>query len=252
MSKKHAFIPDTQVKPGCPTDHIAAAGNYIADKKPDTIVMIGDWFDMPSLSSYDKAGSEGWEDKDVKEDFEVGCDAMADFLRPINAKRNYKPRMVFTMGNHENRVARARQDPENRKFKGFLSDSNFRLKEFGWKVYPFLERVVIDGIMYSHYFTGGVMDRPLGGMIETKLKNLGGSFSMGHQQNYQVGAIYSGMGERRRGLVCGSFYQHDEDYISKQGNQRCWRGMIMKNEVHKGDYDLLEVSIDYLLRNWAA
>lgn len=41
MSKTHAFIPDTQVKPGCATDHLPAAGNYIADKEPEVIVMIG-------------------------------------------------------------------------------------------------------------------------------------------------------------------------------------------------------------------
>lgn len=250
MKKKHAFIPDTQVKPGVPTNHLTAAGNYIADKQPDTIVMIGDWFDMPSLSSYDKPGEKGWEDKDVKDDFDCGIEAMADFLRPIKAKRNYKPRMVFTMGNHEDRVRRARNDPHNRKFRKFLSDDQFRLKEFGWKVVPYLDRINIDGILYSHYFTGGIMDRPLNGQAETRLKNLCHSFSMGHQQIYQVGVWYTGAGERIRGLVCGSFYQHDEDYVSKQGNDRCWRGMVFKNEVYKGDYDLMELSIEYLLENW--
>tara|TARA_R110000803_G_scaffold60838_3_gene120356 strand:- start:5066 stop:5815 length:750 start_codon:yes stop_codon:yes gene_type:complete len=248
---KHAFIPDTQIHEGTNTDHIVAAGNYLAAKQPDKIIMIGDWWDMPSLSSYDKAGSEGWEGKDTKQDFDSGVQAMADFLRPIKKVRSYKPKMYFCMGNHENRVARARQDPDNRKFKSFLSDSNFRLKEFGWKVIPFLQPVVLDGIAYAHYFTSGVMDRALGGQAQTKLKNLNMSFSMGHQQDYQIGTIYNALGERLRGLVCGSFYSHDEDYISSQGNKRAWRGMIMKHEVKHGDYDLMEVSLDYLVKNWS-
>ena len=250
MKKKHAFIPDTQVTPDSPTEYLIAAGNYLADKKPDKIIMIGDWWDMPSLSSFDKKGQDGWEGKDVLSDFEAGCDAMSDFLRPIKAKRSYKPKMIFTMGNHENRVARARQDPDNRKFSGFLSDNQFRLKEFGWKVIPFLQPHVEDGVAYCHYFTGGLMDRSLGGTAQTKLKNLNMSFSMGHQQDYQVGTLYNATGCRLRGLVCGSFYQHDEDYISRQGNLRAWRGMIMKHEVHKGDYDLMEVSLGYLLDKW--
>lgn len=250
MKKKHAFIPDTQVKPGVATNHLQAAGNYIAEKRPDVIVCIGDWFDMPSLNSYDKPGQDGWEELDVKDDFEAGLDAMHLFLDPIKRAKGYKPRMVFTMGNHEDRVRRARQDPNNRKFKRFLSDDQFRLKEFGWKVVPFLDRIDIDGILYSHYFTGGLYDRPLNGQAETRLKNLCHSFSMGHQQTYQVGVWYTGAGERIRGLVAGCFYQHDEHYVSIQANNRCWRGMILKNEVHKGDYDLLEVSINYLTDNW--
>ena len=31
------IIPDTQVKPGVPLNHLEAAGNYIADKKPDVV-----------------------------------------------------------------------------------------------------------------------------------------------------------------------------------------------------------------------
>ena len=207
---------------------------------------------MPSLSMYDRAGQQGWEDKDVKEDFEAGCDAMSDFLKPIKRKRNYKPKLVFTMGNHENRVKRAREAPKNRRFKGYLGDDQFRLKDFGFKVVPFLKKINIDGILYSHYFTGGVMDRPLGGQAETRLKSLCHSFSMGHQQLYQVGVWYTGAGERIRGLVCGTFYQHDEEYLSPQANARTWRGILMKHEVHKGDYNLMEVSMDYLLENYAS
>ncbi len=46
----HAFIPDTQVKPGVPTDHIGWAGEEIAARKPDVIVQIGDWAEDKKLS----------------------------------------------------------------------------------------------------------------------------------------------------------------------------------------------------------
>ena len=48
------MIPDTQVKPGVNTDHLEWAGHYAVKMKPDVIVHIGDHWDMPSLSSYDK------------------------------------------------------------------------------------------------------------------------------------------------------------------------------------------------------
>jgi hypothetical protein len=52
-----------------------------------------------------------------------------------------------------------------------------------------------------------------------------------------------------RGLIVGSFYQHDEEYKGYQGNNH-WRGCIMKHEVKDGNYCLLELSLNYLLRGW--
>ncbi len=48
----HLIIPDCQVKPGHDYNYLKAIGNYIVKKRPDVIVNIGDFADMPSLSSY--------------------------------------------------------------------------------------------------------------------------------------------------------------------------------------------------------
>ena len=53
---KHTMIPDTQIFPKSKTEHIVAAAKYIRRHKPDRIIIIGDWWDMPSLSSYDTPG----------------------------------------------------------------------------------------------------------------------------------------------------------------------------------------------------
>ena len=34
---KHLIIPDTQVKPGTPINHLGWAGQYAVDKKPDDV-----------------------------------------------------------------------------------------------------------------------------------------------------------------------------------------------------------------------
>ena len=49
----HLVIPDVQVKPGHDYSFLKAIGNYIVKKRPDVIINIGDFADMPSLSSYD-------------------------------------------------------------------------------------------------------------------------------------------------------------------------------------------------------
>ena len=69
-SIKIAVIPDTQVKKGVPIDHLLYAGKYIAEKKPDVIVHIGDHWDMPSLSSYDK-GKKSFEGRRYKDDISL-------------------------------------------------------------------------------------------------------------------------------------------------------------------------------------
>ena len=251
---KHVFIPDTQVRPGDNINHIIAAGKYIKDKQPDKIMVIGDWWDMPSLSSYDKPGSFGWEDKDVSEDFDAGNEAWYYFVSALVSK-NYQPQIHFFMGNHEDRIKRARLDPMNRRFKSFLSEKQLLINDkkfYPVKVHPYLKIAMIDGIMYSHYFVNpqSLLTNPIGGTIENKLKALGHSFSMGHQQTKQTGSIYTAMGERRNGLVCGRFYQEDHEYLGPQKNDQSWSGIFMKHEVKKGEYDLMEVSMDYLLKEW--
>ena len=76
---KHIMIPDTQIFPSSKTEHIVAAARYIKKHKPDKIIIIGDWWDMPSLSSYDTAGDKGWEHKDVKADIDIGWKMMKKF-----------------------------------------------------------------------------------------------------------------------------------------------------------------------------
>src|SRR5690606_5376795 len=80
-------------------------GNYIAAKKPDVIVMIGDWYDMQSLSSYDK-GMLSAEGRRVKADIDAGDAALEILESYIKSGKGYKPRKVVTLGNHEDRINR--------------------------------------------------------------------------------------------------------------------------------------------------
>lgn len=256
---KHLFIPDTQVKPGVNTDHIEALGHYIVEKQPDVIVHIGDHWDMPSLSSYDRAGSKKMEGQRYLEDIEAGNDAMDRLMRPIqrfnrqqtaNKKKQYKPRYEFFMGNHEYRINRATENEA--KLDGLLTLDAFNLREHGWTINDFLEIKNIDGINYAHYFVNpsGLTGFPIGGTATNKLKQLGCSFSMGHQQQLQYDVKYNIEGRAIHGLVCGSFYSHDEDYLGPQKNKEHWRGIVMKHEVHNGEYDPMFVSLNYLLRRY--
>jgi hypothetical protein len=256
--KSHLFIPDTQVKAGNPVDHIRALGKYAVNRKPDVIIMIGDWWDMPSLSTYEDKGSKYFHGQSYRADVDAGNVAMDLFMAPIlreikrlrkNKKKQWNPEFHFFMGNHENRILRAvKSDPV---LEGTIGLNDLNLEH--WQVYDYLEIADIDGILYSHYFVNpdSMMGNPVSGTIENKLKLLGQSFSMGHQQKRQYGTRFTAMGRELHGLVCGTFYMHDEDYLGPQKNRQHWRGVVIKHEVKDGEYDPMFVSLNYLLNNWA-
>lgn len=256
---KHLFIPDPQVKDGVPLHHLEALGNYIVEKQPEVIICAGDFADMPSLSSYD-VGKKSFEGRSYTKDVEAARHAQEILLRPlrelqmrqtINKKKLYKPRMVMNLGNHDQgRIERAIEN--DRKLDGLISVADLGYEEYGWTINPFMEIITIDGIRYSHYFVNphSLIKNCIGGNIETKLKNLGWSFSMGHQQTLQYGIQYLADGTRRQGLVAGAFYLHDEGYMNAQGNKSHWRGVIMKHQVVDGSYDPCFISMDYLLEKY--
>jgi hypothetical protein len=250
MSKKHLIIPDCQVRPGDDVKFLEAIGNYIVEKQPDVVINIGDFADMPSLSSYD-VGRKSFEGRRYIKDIDSVIVAQEALLSPlqryqerqyINHKKRYNPELILTMGNHENRINRAVDlDP---KLEGVLSTDHLRYSQFGWKVYPFLEVVVIDGVAYSHYFTSGVMGRPAtSAAAQLNKKHM--SCVAGHQQGLQIATGHRADGAQLTSVIAGSCYEHNEDYLGPQGNKH-WRGILVLHEVNDGSFDLMPVSLKYL------
>lgn len=243
----HVFIPDTQVKPGVPNDHIVWLGKWLKerwDQKPLVLVHAGDHWDMPSLSSYDKKGGKKMEGRRVWDDILAGNHA----FELLEAEIGEQPlwRKVLLRGNHEHRITKAIEGDV--QLEGLLSLD--QLKAPGWEVHPFLEVVDIDGVRYSHYFYNPMSGRPYSGdNLHLRLKTIGHTFVMGHQQTKLVTERYLSDGTRQRGVVAGAFYQHDEDYKGPQGNAH-WRGVLIFNNVHEGSFDVNEVEINYLCRRY--
>ena len=247
MSRTHIFIPDTQVKPGVDMTYLSAIGEYIAFKKPDVIVHIGDHADMPSLSSYDK-GKAAAEGRRYHKDIDAAIEGMDLLVSPIKSAiqkdKKWKPRMVFTEGNHEFRISRLSED--NPLLHGKVSLADLQYQKFGWEVHDFLKPVEIDGIMYCHFFANPFSGKPYGGSAANILSKVGKSFSQGHKQTFDVTQRYLPTGERQIGLVAGAAYPWDESYKGYQGNKH-FRGLVVKHRVENGSYDLMQVSLDYLI-----
>jgi hypothetical protein len=248
----HMFLPDVQAKPDLDFSYLRAIGNYIVAKKPDVIICIGDFADMESLSSYDR-GMKSFEGRSYQKDIWAAREAMDALLEPLfteqarlikNKEKRYKPRMVMTLGNHENRINRVLN--EDRKLEGLISTDDLPYQD--WTVYPFLEVVIIDGIAYSHYFTSGVMGRAIT-TANAILNKKHMSCIAGHQQGRQIAYARRADGKEMTSIICGSCYEHDEDYLGHQGNQH-FRGFYMLHNVDDGSFDECAIPLHYVKEHY--
>lgn len=234
------LLPDTQVAADTPLDHFLWAGRYAADKQVDAVVHIGDFGDFRSVSTYNTPLSR--EGLRLCDDIRACDKALAYFDAGL---AGYNPLKILTLGNHEDRLARyINEHPE---LDGTLHLPNF--EGHGWRTYPFLQPVTINGVHFAHYFTrsakGWASKNPHAN-ASTMTRREMVSCVAGHTPGLDP-YIHPAGGRKGliRGLIAGSFYQHDETWMGPQGNNY-WRGVVMLNEVRDGFYSLMEVTMDYL------
>ena len=248
------IIPDCQVKEGVDLSHLSWAGQAIIDYRPDVVVNIGDFADMPSLSTHDIKGSKYFEGLRYKTDIDVAKKGMEMLLAPLkelqskqkrNKEKQYRPRMVMLLGNHENRINRAVNN--NPTLEGLISTKDL-CYEKDWEVFEFLHPVFINGVGFNHYWPVGVMGRPASSAV-TIVNKLHMSCVAGHQQGKQVSYGRRADGKPICAIIAGSYYLHDESYMDQLSN-RHWRGLVILNEVEDGHFDEMFLSIEYLRRKY--
>ena len=251
---KHLVIPDCQVKPKVDLSYLHSIGKYIVAKQPDVIICIGDFADMPSLSSYD-TNKKSFEGRTYKADIKAVHQGMELLLGPLweyqdwqrtQKKKMYRPRMILTLGNHEDRIDRAVNT--DRKLEDLISVEDLNYEQYVWEVYPFLDVVVVDGVAYSHYFASGVMGRPVTSAQALINKKHMSCFA-GHQQGRQIAYASKASGDEITCIIAGSCYLHNEDYLSSQGNNH-WRGIYVLHDVNNGSFDEMAVSLKYLTKEY--
>lgn len=256
----HVFIPDTQVKEGVPTANLEWIGRYIVDhfagRKNVKVVHAGDHADMPSLSGYDE-GKKAMEGRRYMADvvsankgWEILNAPLVAHNKGRRSSSQWWPERHITLGNHEDRITRATED--NPKLDGLLSLDSLDYARSGWKVHGFKEVLVLDGVHYSHFFYNPMTGKPYGGEAHNRLKTIGHSFTMGHQQTLgtAVRFVNTKHGYRsQHALIAGSAYLHDERYLGPQGNAH-WRGIVVCHGVQHGSYAPCVVPLDYLCRRY--
>lgn len=253
---RHIAIPDPQIKHGSNTAHIDYAAEAIVEYLPDVVVVLGDWWDLSSLSQHEGVGSIHMEGTRLNDDINAGNEAFERFNARIekevqrrirNCKKRWNPRREFLLGNHENRLKRFIDSTP--QFDGVLSMD--MLKTPGFTRNEFLKIVEIDGIKYCHYFPNPYTGKAISGTIVNRLNHIGSSFVQGHQQGFLY-ASKQFPDHVKHGLVCGRFYLEHEHYRATDVQNAEWSGIVVLNEVKNGSFDLMPLSMNYLRRKYGS
>ena len=246
---KHILIFDAHIHKDTPFSRFHALSRLITKEMPDTIVFGGDWWDLPSLSWFDK-GKPHFQATSYKEDIRRGRVAMDITLDGINRRKQTRCHRLFLIGNHEYRIQRAidsQGSPVN--LRGLLSFNHLLLDKHHMQVVPYkgIEPgyISVDGILYSHFFK----DRNSLHLANTLLLDNHQSSVQGHTHQLDYKVVGTPQGRSLHGLVCGCFTDEQPSY-SGQTSGRWSPGVAILHDVQDGSYDLEWVSLDRLMSNY--
>jgi hypothetical protein len=248
----HICIPDPHAVTGTDNRRAEWIGKLIKDVKPDVVVNIGDMFDMPSLSSYDK-GKGSFANRRYKLDIDAGLDFDDKLWYATKKAKKKKPRRVFLEGNHEHRLKRMLE--YETILEGTVGFKDFRLDDNYTDVVEYKGAspgiISIDGINYAHFFISGVMGRAIGGENHAKslLLKQHVSSTCGHSHLSDYAMATTGHGKKIMGLVAGVGHNHFEDFAGA-ANSLWWSGVIIKRAVEDGVYEPQWVSLKTLEKEY--
>jgi hypothetical protein len=259
---KLLVIPDAHAHPEYDNDRFTWLGRFVMDTRPDVIVCLGDWADMPSLSSYDK-GTRGFEGRRYRKDIDAAVDAQAKFFAPMVAhnkrkaelkEKQYRPRMVMTLGNHEDRINRVTNaSPE---LHGAIGIEDLKFAEFGWEVYPYQIPFHYLGISFCHAFATGISGRPISGVNHARalITKLHSSAVVGHSHlvDWAEGARVDGT--KIFGLVAGCYSHPDQvEGWNLATEHLWWRGVVEIRDLDgEGYYDSIQhITMRKIKRDYA-
>lgn len=149
MGMTKLIVPDAHVYPGDDMRRFHALAKFIGKRRPEVIIVGGDFWDMQSFCAYNSALED--EGARYSEDFLCGHTAL-DIMEQCIGKKSRIKRYILE-GNHEWRVSRYLH--KHPKMIGTISEEGFARP--GWTRVPYEGkhpgRLVIDDIVFRHYFT---------------------------------------------------------------------------------------------------
>lgn len=256
MGKDILVVPDPHAHPEFGNDRADWLGKFILDRKPDFVVNMGDTFDMPSLSSYDK-GKASFHGNSYEEDVKAGLDFLDRMWYPIKKAKRKKPHSVFLVGNHEARLTKVLEyDPQLSGDRFGVSFNNYQLKDYHNEVVYYDGQTPgiysIEGVSFAHYLISGIMGRPISGEhhAASLIAKTHSSCVVAHSHTVDWAVRSTVTGKTIMGLVSGVFQDYDAKWAGSC-NDLWWPGLVYLRGVEDGSYDPEFISLGALRREYS-
>lgn len=234
-------IPDSHAHPLHHNRRYEWLGRMARSIEPDIIWDAGDWWDFPSLSHYD-VGKRCFEGSRYRRDLDAGLEARERFAWAMG--KHTPEKMVFTVGNHENRINKVVEgDP---KLEGTIGVEDLQSEAFGWEEVEFLEPALVEGIALCHYFTTGIMGRAIGGEHPATmlLQKQFMSCLQAHSHQLDYADRTKANGHPVMAMHVGCYFDYDFHWAGKQPNRMYRRGVVVLRNVRNGRFDHEWVGIE--------
>lgn len=232
-----AHVDPTQRKS---LDRFDALHNFIVDRKPNRIVIIGDFITLDSLSEWDRDKRRRLEGKRYKADIDVGRDALNRMMR---GGFNWEPELIFCEGNHEERLRRyLDRDPS---FAGVVSVHADLCPE--WKFIPYKEQWKYKGVSFTHVPINE-SGKAIGGKnaVAKALEVYHNSVVFGHTHKLAVSCVHRlGSPHLQQAVNVGCFFDHVDDYALGSVTSY-WRGIVLLDHYSFNRVDVETVSLGQL------
>jgi len=245
-NKTYLILPDAHAHADHPNDRADWLAQLVIDLQPDVFVNLGDQFDMPSLSDYDK-GKRSFHGRSYKADIDAGLEFHDRLWGPVKARKKKLPHRIVLEGNHEHRIERALDlSPELAGTIGFddyaFSDYYHDVVRYDGQLPGILKS---DGILFAHYFPTGVSGRPMAGISPARMMAQKNKVSCiaGHIHTLDFFSEKNIDDKIINCLVAGCYQDYTNDWAGAIG--RFWRaGVAVLRNVEDGDFDFQWISLE--------
>jgi len=242
--------------PDVPNDRFTWLGNLIEDIKPDYVVDLGDGADMRSLNSFDSRNPKAVVAQSYQHDIEAYNDAQDRIWSRYKLTKKKRPWRIGFEGNHENRIKKAiALDPRLEGDKYGLSFSHLQTDHWFDDYHPYHNSgpsiADYDGVSYAHYFSSGNFGSAMSGIHHAYgiVQKRNSSATCGHSHKRSVYFKDDAHPDPIIGLVAGCFKGAEEAWAG-QANLGWAKGVVIKRNICRGNYDLQWVSMEQLEKEY--
>jgi len=254
--KTYLIVPDCHAHPNFDNSRADWLGKLILDIKPDVVVNMGDTFDMPSLSSFDK-GKASFHGASYEKDIEAGVDFLDRMWHPIKKAKKKKPLSVFLEGNHCHRLKKVLEyQPELSGSKYGIGYKDYCLSDYH-NIIQYYEGqtpgiYAADGINFAHFMVSGGMGRPIGGdnHAASLLSKNHSSCVVAHSHTVDWAVRSLPSGNKIMGLVAGVYQDYKSTWAGNITNL-WWPGLVILRNVEGGTFDPSFISLSSLRKEYS-